>query len=191
MRKFFTYLPILLCAYPIKSYCQSSYWEAGLKVSKEFTGTKNDGASAGVIVLYKLSPHSAVEAGLSYKSNPKKYLNYQNLGPQTRPFYEPITEVEKTILIPISYRFESKAINISAGTGLNLLLNKKELSFTNTTAKTDWIKNDIEIMATIGVSKSFRLNRTMYVEPEIKHCHYFSGGGSGFQLNLSFRKRFS
>jgi hypothetical protein len=191
MRKFFTYLLVFLCTYQGYVYSQPSYWETGLKVSKEFVGTKNDGASIGVIVIYKFTSHSAFEAGISYKNNPKKYLNYQNLGPQTRPFYEPISEIEKTILIPLSYRYESKIINVSAGTGLNLLLNKKELAFTNTTVKTDWTKNEVEVMATIGISKNFRLNRTMYVEPEIKHCHYFSGGGSGIQLNLSFKKRFS
>lgn len=190
MRKLIPYLTGVLCIAASNVYSQPQYWEVGLKISKEFVGTTTDGASIGGTALYKISKNSAIEAGLLYKFNPKKYLNYSELGNQTKPFYEPIKEIEKTILIPISYRFESSIVNFSAGSGVHILLNKKELTFTNSTLKKDWLNNTMEVMATVGISKNLRVNKTMYVEPEIRQCYYFSGGGAGFQLNLSFKKRF-
>jgi hypothetical protein len=172
-----------------KTVGQTNTLEIGVKISSEFTNGKNDGTAFGIQGIYKLSNHSRIETGLSYKLNQQKYLLFQGLTSQSRPLYEPYSQTEKTLLIPIAYRYESKWMTLSAGTGFNFLLNKKYLQQLADVGKTDWIDNTMEILASFAISKSFRLNRTMYVEPEIKQCFYSKKGGNGFQLNLSFRKR--
>ena len=172
-----------------KTIAQTNTLEIGVKISSEFTNGKNDGTAFGMQGIYKLSNHSSIETGLSYKLNQQKYLLFQGLTSQSRPLYEPLSQTEKTLLIPIAYRYESKWITLSAGTGFNFLLNKKDLQQVADVGKTDWIDNTMEILASFAISKSFRLNKTMYVEPEIKQCFYSKQGGNGLQLNLSFRKR--
>lgn len=192
MRKIFSCSLLFLLLFQNLIYSQNTLTalEAGVKITKEFTGGKNDGSAIGLQIVYRLTNHSALETGVNYKANPKKHLSPQGLSPQSRPLFSPVTEIEKTILIPIAYRYECQLINIAVGTGVNFLLNKNQLEVTNSIEKTDWQGNEVELVAGIALSKRLRLNRTLYVEPEIKQCVYSSGGGTGLQITLSFRKRF-
>ncbi len=173
-----------------KTAAQTTGFEIGVKITSEFTNGKNDGAAVGFQAIYQVSKNSSIETGASFKSNPKKYLLLQGLNSQSRPLYEPLSQAENTILLPIAYRYTSRFLTFSAGTGFNFLLNKKDLEQVTSPDKTDWAGNTMEMLLSFGISKSLRLNKTMYVEPEIKQCFYSKNGGSGFQLNLSFRKRF-
>jgi hypothetical protein len=191
MRNIYPFLLLLLSFTHKKIVAQTPVFELGVKLTKEFTNGKNDGAGFGVQAIYKFTTHSGIETGISYKSNPTKYLVFEPPTPQTRPLYSTVAETEKTILIPIAYRYESGIVNISAGSGFHFLLNKKELSTIISPDKTDWQNNSMEILGTASISKSFRVNKSMIIEPEVRYCTYSQKGGSGFQLNLSFRKRFS
>jgi hypothetical protein len=190
MKKIYLSLLTLLLFSVQKIIAQAPVFELGVKITSEFTAGKNDGSGFGLQAIYKFTKHSGLETGISYKINPKKYLAFQAPTPVSLPFFSSLAKNERTILIPLAYRFESRLINISAGTGLNFLINKNKLEHISTADKTDWEKNSMEILTAASISKSFRLNKTMIAEPEIKYCSYSASGGSGFQLNLSFRKRF-
>ncbi len=192
MRKIHLFLAISVwLLHTPKSFSQTSpSFELGLKISKEFAEGRNDGTAIGIHSLYNFTKRSSIEAGVSYKVNPVKYLVFQNLGASTRPFYEPFNQSEKTILIPVAYRFNAGFLNFAAGTGFHFLLNKKDFAGVDLPEKTDWKNSNLQILASLAVSKSFRINKTLYAEPEIKYSRYSQNGGSGLQLNLSMRRRF-
>jgi hypothetical protein len=190
MRKIYLFLSVLFCSLQSTFSQSSPAFELGLKISKEFSGGKDDGGGIGIQSVYKIARHSGIETGIFYKVKAIKYIGFQNINPTSMPFYEPFTESEKTILIPLNYRFESGLLNFTVGTGLNFLLNKSDFKDINPEDKTDWKNNNMEMLLSGGISKSFRLNKTLIAEPEIKFCHYSAGGGSGFQLSLAFRRRF-
>ncbi len=165
-------------------YSQKTSLEIGGKVINELATWKNFGPGAGLQVVYKVTKHSGLETGIYYKINPKHYLFPDSLLGLS---YEKFNE--RVILIPILYRFDSKIINFTAGFGIDYIISLKDIQKKEPLGYPKDYFNRIEFVSILSISKTFYLNNSWILEPEIRGTAFVPAGGGGVGLNISLRKK--
>jgi len=162
------------------TYSQKSSLEIGGKLISEWVEWESYAPGIGVQAIYKITDHSGIETGLYYMTKPRFYF-------QPTTLYKKVNE--KTILIPLLYKFDSRLINFTAGFAIDYLIDKnqpdRDLYILITNDKT----GRIEFLPTFSISKNFYLNESLIFEPEIRGTSFIPRGGGGFALNFSLRKK--
>lgn len=151
-------------------------FEAGVKIINEFSYHRYSPGFGG-LVIYKWTKNSGVESGLYYKINQRTFVDGINL----------VTNAvlkEKTLLIPLMYRFDTKIANLSAGGTTSYILNYQE---TNKVRSHE--SGRFEFAAAISISKSLRFGSHWIFEPEIRSTAPIPEGGVYTSLNFSIRKK--
>jgi hypothetical protein len=167
----------------LNSQAQKRTLALGGKWINELSNWTYYGPGFGLQAVYKFTKHSGVESGLYYKVNRKLAFGYDPNGGLTN-----ILARERTLVLPLLYRFESKPINVTAGFAVDYLINENYFREKTLFGSLKWNHSRSELITTISISKSFLLNKKLIIEPEIRGTTFIPAGGGGVSLNLSVRK---
>lgn len=176
-----TKIGLLLCYFNVKA--QNNSLEIGGKLMNEWVEGKSYGPGIGLQAIYKITKHSGIETGLYYKTSPRFYFLVYTAG----NYYKKVNE--KTILIPLVYKFDSRLINFTAGMAVDYLIVKNQSDRDLSRSITKNNPGRAQFISTLSVSKNFYLNESLIFEPEIRGSSYIPAGGGGVGFNLSFRKK--
>lgn len=169
--------------FAINSLAQKRALALGGKWTNELSNWRYYGPGFGLQAVYKFTKHSGVESGLYYKVNRKLTLGYDPNHNITNTLAR-----ERTLVLPLLYRFESRQINLTAGFAIDYLINKNAIREKTPFTSLKWNSNRSELITTISLSKNFFLNKKLIIEPEIRGSTFIPAGGGGVSLNLSVRK---
>lgn len=183
MRKKIILLFFSLILFILNTHAQKKSFELGGKWINEYSNWRYYGPGLGIQTIYKISKHSGIESGIYYKVNRKLAFAFDPNGHLTN-----IIAPERTIILPILYRFESKLINATAGLAVDYLINENYFKEKTLFGSLKWNQSRSELITTISISKSFKLNKKWIVEPELRGSTFIPAGGGGISLNLSARK---
>lgn len=158
--------------------------ELGGKFINEIADWKNYAPGLGLQAVQRFTNHSCIETGFYFKVKPEFFIIYTVPINYTR---EKINE--KTILIPLLYRFESFKINFTAGMEVDYLINKKNIEKYHLFLPGAPEATRSEIVSTVSISKNFYAGRGLIIEPELRARAFVPRGGGGISLNIAIRKR--
>ncbi|MBC7874350.1 MAG: hypothetical protein H7Y01_10160 [Ferruginibacter sp.] len=157
--------------------------EIGGKLISELADWKSYGPGIGLQTIFNITKHSGLETGLYFKINPKYYRYIDGAG-----IFSGKNFPEKVVQVPLLYRFDSKPINFTAGLALDYILNLEKMKKSSPFGLSPDYFHRLELVSTISVSKSFYLNKSLVIEPELRASAFVPQGGGGVALNVSLRK---
>ena len=162
---------------------QKSSLEIGIKTIHEITFSDGYAPGAGIPVVYRIGKHGGLESGCYYKIRPSHPLMVNNSGALVK---QKLTE--HTLIIPLSYRYDSRFINFSVGAALEIFLSKRYNSAEYATLRN--LNSTVpELISTASISKSLTLPGSLVLEPEIRFSAFVPNGDGGWGLNVSLRKK--
>jgi hypothetical protein len=170
-------LPVIFLIITTNISAQKRSLQFGGKLINELVN-HGYGPGIGADIVYKITKHSGIVTGLYFKIDPHQYTAYS-----PGRTYSVSKFSERTIMVPLLYKFESKLVTLTAGGTVSYILNYRESDklFTHLTGQ-------LEPAVTISISKSFYFGKSLVFEPEIRASAPIPEGGVGTGLNLSLRK---
>ena len=165
---------------------QTGSLQIGIKLINELTLYDGLAPGFGGQVVYRIGKHSGLESGLFYQTRYQRFFTTLQIG-QTVYYYN--TKVaERWLQIPILYRFNSSFLNFVVGPQIDYFVGWKDKSGSGGASVTSYDRSAARVVASGGISKSFKLSETIVIEPEAKFNYMFSQSDGGLQLNISLRK---
>ncbi len=164
--------------------------EIGAKLMIEAnSGSGSTMPFSGLQLVYQKGKHGGLETGLYYRPVRNQYIT---------TFYNGITYssviaivAERFLSIPVLYRYQSKVLNFTAGTSLDLYLGWKDKSDKNTVIVNSNNRSaTIEAGAVVSVSKSIQLGDKLILEPEIRFNPIFTSGDPYVHSAFGFAYRY-
>lgn len=160
--------------------------QIGLKITNGFTSNDDYVPGFGGQFVYRFSKHGGIESGIYYQS---RYITSFQTEWQILNGGNISEVIGHRLQFPVFYRFDSKAVNFTAGPVLDIGVGNK--------IKTDdpdpvlknykWEKTVLITIA--GVSKTFTLSHEWLLEPEAQFTYIIDNDVAGISLNLSLRKK--
>jgi YHS domain-containing protein len=144
---------------------------------------------SGLQLVYQKRKHGGLETGLYYRPVRNTYIVTAYNG--STYYYATAIVAERFLSIPVLYRFQSKLINFTAGTSLDLYLGWKDKSDKNTvTVNSNNRSGTIEAGAVVSINKSIHLNDKLILEPEIRFNPIFTSGDPYAHYAFGFACRY-
>lgn len=175
----------LVSFFLLPAYSQNKYAETylGIKVINEYN--EKIEFAFGIQSVFRIKKHSGIETGLYYK--PRRITIVAN---NTPAFYL-ITVSERSLQLPLWYRFDSKQINFICGPSIEHIIcwkNKTNNSAITITSYNREPKTRLALSA--GISKTININSWLIFEPELRTNFFTDTEQPDIGLNISFRHRF-
>jgi hypothetical protein len=183
MRKFYLAFITLFFLFSTGAQ-QRSLWSGG-KLINNWTFYNGSAVGFGGQLIYKMTKHSGLETGLYYYNRPRDYTTTIYYG-NTMSTYD-FGVNERRLLMPVFYRFDSKFLNFSVGPVLDYFVGWKQTD--GLVEVNSYSNSAIQVTGSAGVSKSFYLNPTLILEPEVMFNYIFAEDDGAIGLNLSLRKK--
>ena len=166
--------------------------ELGVKLMAEAnSGSGSTMPFSGLQLIYQKGKHGGLETGLYYRPvrNETIYDFYNTTGGN---FYSVVAIIaERFLSIPVLYRFQSKVLNFTAGSSLDIYLGWKDKSDKNTvTINSNNRSATIEAGAVVSLSKSIHLDDKIILEPEIRFNPIFTSGDPYVHSAFGFACRY-
>jgi hypothetical protein len=96
---------------------------------------------------------------------------------------------EHWLQLPIYYRYDSKAINFTAGPTVNYFISWSTKYKEGGVVVNDYNRNAISLAGSASISRSIPLLTNLILEPELRFNYIFTDDDGGFALNISLRKK--
>lgn len=157
--------------------------EIGVKIINELTFANGYAPGAGIPIVYRFGKHGGIESGCYYKIRPSHPFLISDYGALLKE-----TLTERTLIIPLLYRYDSKFINFSVGAAVEFLIGWR-MSTTDYYSITTYTSRNPELISTASISKTFPLSSSLVFEPEIRFSAFVPNGDGSWGLNLSVRKK--
>jgi len=144
---------------------------------------------SGFQLVYQKGKHGGLETGLYYRPVRTEFLVNVSAGSTN---YTAVAIVsEKFLSIPVLYRFQSRIVNFTAGTSIDLYLGWKDKSDKNTITVNSYNRSaTINAGAVVSVSKSIHLSNKLLLEPEIRFNPIFTSGDPYVHSAFGFACRY-
>lgn len=184
-RQSFFLISTLFLFFTYGVYGQKRSLQIGGKLITEFEDWKTYEPGLGVQLVYRITKHSGIESGIYYKIQARG--GYYYFDTAFNLYYW--TVKERTLLLPVLYRYDSKTLNFTAGPVLKYSMGWKDRTKNPPAFIPPYALQNFELIATISVSRNFYLNSAWILEPEIRASAFVPAGGGGVSLNIALRKK--
>jgi hypothetical protein len=161
--------------------------QIGGKLINEFTFYNGFAPGFGGQVVYRISRHGGIESGLNYQNKYFSFFTFVQVGGNSYTYYTKIAE--HYLQIPLLYRFDSKAINFSAGPTLDYFIGWNVRHKDPGVTVNDYDRNTVSLVGAACVSRSFYLSPSIILEPELKFNYIFTQDDGGVAINIALRKK--
>jgi hypothetical protein len=191
MKKISFLFLLFFMGYCCPVFSQTKSLQLGVKLMSELTLWDGIAPGAGIQLVYKLAKHGGFETGLNWQNRRMGTVFTEGPPPSGLPFYEVNIRLHR-LHIPLLYRFNSKALNVTLGPVIDFRLASSVKTNDPDPAWKRYKGYRTQLLATAGVSHSFYLSSKWILEPEIAFNYVNKKIGDddgGMNINLSFRKR--
>jgi hypothetical protein len=161
--------------------------QIGGKLINEFTFYNGFAPGFGGQVVYRIGKHGGLESGLNYQNKYLEFFTFVQVSGSSYTYY--IKIAEHHLQIPLLYRFDSKAINFSAGPVIDYFIGWDIRQKDPGVTVNDYDRNTISLIGAAGISRSFYLSSTIILEPELKLNYIFTEDDGGLAINIVLRKK--
>jgi hypothetical protein len=154
----------------------SAYSQKSTFVGINATFETDDGPlrpSAGIVAEKRFTRHSGIESGLYYRR--QVYTTHLLVqGPNgLLPVY--FTVVQKFLSVPVLYKYYSRIVNVSVGPTFDLYVGWRQKNKSqNINVTSHNVHPDFSFGFMGKISKSFKLNSKIFLEPEVRYNPNFT-----------------
>lgn len=174
-------------SFPLPAIAQEKSLQIGGKLINEFTFYNGFAPGFGGQVVYRIGKHGGIESGLNYQNKYLSIFTTLIVGGNSYNYYTKIAEHH--LQIPLFYRYDSKAINFSAGPMLDYFIGWDVRHTDPGVTVNNYDRNTVSLAGTAGVSRSFYLSPTIILEPELKFNYILTEDDGGVSINIALRKK--
>jgi hypothetical protein len=177
-------LPICTFFLLTQAISQNNYQETqlGIKIINEYN--ENFEFAFGLQSVFRIKKHAGMETGLYYK--PRRMTLLANSAPDIYI----INISDRSLQLPIWYRFDSKKLNFLCGPVIEYFLGWKNKTNNPNVTIYDYNREPKTRLAiSAGITKTIRINNTIIVEPELRANFFTDSEQPDFGINIAFRKR--
>jgi hypothetical protein len=187
MKKRYFYLFFIYLFLSFPATAQTRSLQIGGKLINEFTFYNGFAPGFGGQVVYRINKHGGIESGLNYQSRYQSFDIFVQYGSISNTYFTRIAE--HWLQLPIHYRYDSKAINFTAGPTVNYFIGWDTKNKANGVTVNDYDRNAVSFAGSVSVSRSLYLSPRLILEPELRFNYIFTDDDGGLALNISLRKK--
>ena len=185
-KKYFcSFLIYLLLSFTAAAQTRSL--QIGGKLINELTFYNGFAPGLGAQVVYRISKHGGIESGLNYQNRYISFYTIVQYGSISNSYFTRIAE--HWLQLPIHYRYDSKAINFTAGPTVYYFIGWHTKYKDDGVTVNDYDRNAVSLAASASVSRSIYLSPGLILEPEIRFNYILTDDDGGLALNIALRKK--
>ena len=184
-RYFFSFFIYLLLSFTATA--QERSLQIGGKLINELTFYNGFAPGLGGQVVYRISKHGGIESGLNYQNRYISFYTIVQYGSISNTYFTRIAE--HWIQLPIYYRYDSKAINFTAGPTMNYFIGWNTKYKSDGVTVNDYNRNAVSVAGSASISRSIYLSGEVILEPELRFNYIFTDADGGLALNIALRKK--
>jgi hypothetical protein len=196
MKRLFLLFLLLLPVFAVPVFSQTKSLQLGVKFMGELTLWDGIAPGAGIQLVYRLAKHGGFETGINWQNRGAGtfFTEGPSGGPAGGPYILYQSEIRSHRLqVPLLYRFNSNILNFTAGPVIDFHLSTKVKGNDPDPTLKQYKSYGTQILATAGVSHSFRFGTAWILEPEITFNYVnkpsIEDDDGGLGINLSLRKK--
>jgi len=187
MEKTYFHLFFICLLLSFTATAQTRSLQIGGKLINEFTFYNGFAPGFGGQVVYRISKHGGIESGLNYQNRYQSFYTIVQYGSISNTYFTKIAE--HWLQLPIHYRYDSKAINFTAGPTINYFIGWNTKYKAPGVTVNDYDRNAVSFAGSASVSRSIYLSTGLILEPELRFNYIFTDDDGGVALNIALRKK--